>query len=70
MYFNRFFPFLDYSDFVRSYSETVPVSEIYLPFTLTGSSVVKPVSRPLNAYRILPSDILVLNEPDSICGVS
>lgn len=67
MYFNKFFPFFDYSDFVRSYSETVPVSEIYLPFTLTGSSVVKPVSRPLNAYRILPSDILVLNEPDSIC---
>lgn len=67
MYFNNFFPFLGYSDFVRSYSETVPVSDIYLPFTLAGSSVVTPVSRPLNAYRILPCGTLVLNEPDSIC---
>lgn len=67
MYFNKFFPFLGYSDFVRSYSETVPVSDIYLPFTLTGSSVVTPVSRPLNAYLILPCGTLVLNEPDSIC---
>ena len=68
MYIDKLLPFVKESDFVKNLIETVNVSDIYIPFSyekVDGGAVSKS-GKILNAFYIIPLDIIVMNESDKV----
>lgn len=70
MYIDKIFPFLRNSDLIRCIEETVSLEDIYIPIKWKEDESAKvgtvSDSRTLKAYRVMPCDIIVLNEDDSV----
>lgn len=69
MYLEKYFPFIKYADFISNKSEKVMVKNIFIPFRFNSENVPKKprkIKRFLNAYRVQPINLLVLNESDKI----
>lgn len=73
-YIEKLFPFIENSDFIKTSDETVNVDDIYCPvsFNLNIPNNAQSLSSGLvqkkrfQAIRVQPSNVLMVNEPDSI----
>ena len=72
-YINQLFPFLENSDFVRTVDETVKVKDIYCPIDFkidteqsSGYYGTKKQRKRFQAVRVLPCNVLLLNEQESV----
>ena len=69
-YIQKLFPFVDMGNFIKNTTEAVSVDNIYCPVEFDISNedgvITKTQLRPFNSYKIVPCDIIVIDEPDSV----
>ena len=69
MYIDKIFPFLKNSDLIRCVEQTVSINDIYIPIKVDDNVSVTTdtdSNKIFKAYRVMPCDILVINEDDSV----
>lgn len=68
MYINKIFPFLRNSDLIRCIEQTVSIDDIYIPIKVEEgvSDKTSDNNRVFKAFRVMPCNLLVLNESDNV----
>lgn len=68
-YIDKIFPFLDEAELLENKRETVKVGSIFIPIKFNGFTKIDRVrkqNRIFNAYRVMPCNILVLDEDSDV----
>lgn len=67
MYVESLFPFYGESDFILNHNEEISISEIFSPKRYDTFEVSETnLDRTFNAFRFMPSNVIVLNERDEV----